>query len=275
MFKTISKIWNKFTNKKNRQTQALNDWDRFVDACVQDMGVEDKTDKADKTLVKQLISIFSLIGKRDYEMNRPHQAKYVVDGETVSPRVVLRMSDQECSKILVEIQEKDEARNMTWYQDAEPSELYTNRADYSRKVDGKYKAPHIIGLWQEKYYDEWLGDLPPERTDSEEDYFKSTFQSLQSYVDDYWTEEERKTVFRYLMRHQVKVDRLIAQTSSAPQFGHVMTHPNEEVETDGHYMWHESLPQFVRYYNVRPPKFFVDYILTRTDQPRQSNGEPK
>ena len=33
--------------------------------------------------------------------------------------------------------------------------------------------------------------------------------------------------------------------------------------TDGRYCWHETLEDFVLFYNVRPPQFFVDHILSQ------------
>lgn len=124
----------------------------------------------------------------------------------------------------------------------------------STRYAPKQEVPHVIGLWS----DEVEGWVPePKRIDTEEEYFACHFHAMSSYIDDEWSEEEQKGVWSYLNSRKIKLNNIIV---GAPYW---RGSGDFRICTDGKYFWHESLEDLVLKYNVRPPGFFVLYILAQ------------
>lgn len=125
-----------------------------------------------------------------------------------------------------------------------------------RAENGHYKMPRIIGLWRDDQMEE--NDRWPfydSRDDTEQEYFSRMTHNLIDYIDDDWNEQEKRKVYIYLHVRKRPVNSIIINRSYLKKSGCF------NICTDGTYLWHESLEDFVRLYNVRPPKFFVDHIL--------------
>lgn len=168
------------------------------------------------------------------------------------------------------------------------SDLF-NQVHHTGRMDqhGKYKMPDVIGIWLEDPFDVWRGRECPARLDTENEYFSEHFHSMQSYIDDNWDEEERHKIYLYLHTKKRRLGNIVVSSTSYP-FSHFVDNPHViinhdqriivpqykkrsssamdeqfQVCTDGKYCWHETLEDFVLFYNVRPPQFFVDYILSQ------------
>ncbi len=130
----------------------------------------------------------------------------------------------------------------------------------------KKNKVEIIGLWNN-------GNItsPPRRIDEEKQFFSKMYHNMQSFIDDSWNAEEKNLVLSYLNRdHELKniivdydpSDMLLSKTIRYKS-------KNQEyfaVYSDGKYSWHESLPDFISLYSVKPPEFFITHIKQRISQ---------
>jgi hypothetical protein len=125
----------------------------------------------------------------------------------------------------------------------------------SRLALSPAKVPPIIGLWDDGVTDTWAMRTP--RCDTEEEYFACKCHAMQSYIDDEWDEDEKEAVYHYLVTQKQPVRNIVIGDSYCNLAG------EGRICTDGKFLWHQSLEDYVLKYNVRPPAFFVDHILAQ------------
>lgn len=180
--------------------------------------------------------------------------------------------------------DSEKARKST-PEDDEPSKLITEQDFYNRKKDGKYKAPPVIGVWDSRYFDHWLGEAPPRRNDKEKDYF-ANHQFIQSYLDKNWSPRVRNKIYAYLRKvtpskqcEHIVLNQPLYDPPSPYQICQSMprslTGSNwQAVCTDGTYYWSAALPFYIRCHALRPPKFFVKHILRKIKEEARSERPP-
>lgn len=176
---------------------------------------------------------------RKYE--QPHNSKHLIVDDLANIYV-----DRDYLSYLKQLAEDIETKSIN----------VREQTKFSRRraADGHYKTPHIVGLWQDIEDDRWP-IYGGERKDTEQEYFSKSTHSLTDYIDDEWDAQEKRRVYIYLHTRKIIVDSIIINRSFLKKSGCY------DICTDGTYLWHESLEDFVRLYSVRPPKFFVDHIL--------------
>lgn len=146
--------------------------------------------------------------------------------------------------------------NVTYVDQIYLSKLLKNIAKGESHLPNPTKPPKIIGLWDE--IDNW--SVRSSRLDNEQEYFSTKSHSVQSYIDDEWDESEKQLVYRYIKTHKQLVKNIIIGESYRGQSG------SDRICTDGKYLWHESLEDYIQKYNVRPPLFFIEHIRRSVDE---------
>lgn len=117
----------------------------------------------------------------------------------------------------------------------------------TRLYSPKIQWPMIIGLWKENI------DQNPTyiRYDTEKDYALFRFHNMESYIDDEWDENEKELVCCYL---------LYFKDHGSVTNNIYITDLDGNIYTDGKFCWHETLLDFIKEYNVKPPLFFIEHI---------------
>lgn len=127
------------------------------------------------------------------------------------------------------------------------------------------KIPRVIGLWSDE--PDW--GISPKRIDSEREYFACRYHAMASYIDEDWSEEEKTAVWQYL--HDSKKETTNIHISVPFHQPGLEGYEGYRIVSDGNFNWHESLEDYILKYNVRPPQFFVDYILSKAGKEQKSS----